>query len=303
MPFDIRQLRYAIAAADHGSFYRASRVLDVEQSTLSRAVLKLERVIGGRIFNRSQGGVSMTLAGAQLIRAARPMVASADKMVATMRAAGQGRAGGLMIGHNSAISAGHLRATMLGWRAANPDVEIDGVEADRDALLAGLDTGEIDIAILVGEAGYAGFRREGFWNERVMAALPADHALAASEAVHWTDLRRERFLLPAADPGPEIRDLLLGRLMVAGEPPDIRMHQASREAILSVLGGGLGVSIVCEGATGARYPDVIYRPVQGEQGPAFINYSGYWRKDNANPALRRFLAFVRDRYALSFDIP
>ena len=68
MPFDIRQLRYAIAAADHGSFYRASRVLDVEQSTLSRAILKLERVIGGRIFNRSQGGVSMTLAGAQFIR-------------------------------------------------------------------------------------------------------------------------------------------------------------------------------------------------------------------------------------------
>ncbi|CAD7338152.1 LysR family transcriptional regulator [Sphingomonadales bacterium 58] len=303
MPFDIRQLRYAIAAADHGSFYRASRALDVEQSTLSRAVLKLERVIGNNIFNRSQAGVTMTIAGAQFIRAARPMVANAEKMVAMMRAAGQGRAGGLMIGHNTAISAGHLRATMLGWRAANPDVEIDGVEADRGALLAGLDTGEIDIAILVGEAGHAGFRREGFWNERVIAALPADHALAASEVVHWTDLRRERFLLPAADPGPEIRDILLGRLMMAGEPPDIRMHQASREAILSVLGGGLGVSIICEGGTGARYPDVVYRPIRGEQGPAFVSYSGYWREDNGNPALRRFLAFVRNRHALSFDIP
>lgn len=135
-----------------------------------------------------------------------------------------------------------------------------------------------------------------------MAALPVDHALAGREAVHWTDLRRERFLLPAADAGPQIRDMLLGRVMVAGESPDIRMHQASRDAILSVLGGGLGVSIVCEGATGARYPDVTYRPIHGEQGPAFISYSGYWRTDNANPALRRFLAFVRDRYALSLDI-
>ena len=246
MPFDIRQLRYAIAAADHGSFYRASRALDVEQSTLSRAILKLERVIGGKIFTRSQAGVSMTLAGAQFIRAARPMVTSADKMVATMRAAGQGRAGGLMIGHNSAISAGHLRATVLGWRAAHPNVEVDGVEAERGMLLAGLDTGEIDIAILVGEASHADFRRESFWNEHVMIALPISHPLAKREAVHWTDLRRERFLLPAADPGPVIRDMLLGRLMMAGETPDIRMHQASREAILSVLGGGLGVSIICE---------------------------------------------------------
>ncbi|MFT3967250.1 MAG: LysR family transcriptional regulator [Sphingobium sp.] len=303
MPFDIRQLRYAIAAADHGSFYRASRVLDVEQSTLSRAILKLERVIGGSIFNRSQAGVTMTLAGAQFIRAARPMVANADNMLAMMRAAGQGRAGGLIVGHNSAISAGHLRAAILGWRSAHPDVELDGVEADRGVLLAGLDTGEIDIAILVGEACHAGFRREAFWNERVMAALPADHPLAEREAVHWTDLRREQFLLPSADPGPEIRDLLLGRLMLAGEPLDIRMHRASREAILSVLGGGPGVSIVCEGATGARYPEVVYRPIHGEQGPAFISYSGYWLKDNGNPALRRFLAFVRDRYALPFDIP
>lgn len=300
---DIRQLRYAIAAADHGSFYRAARMLDVEQSTLSRAILKLERVIGGRIFNRSQGGVTLTIAGAQFIRAARPIVASAGKMVATMRAAGQGRAGGLMIGHNSAISAGHLRATMLSWRAAHPDVEVDGVEADRRALLAGLDTSNIDIAILVGEADHTDFRREAFWNERVMIALPAGHPLAESEAVHWTDLRRERFLLPAADPGPEIRDMLLGRITVAGEAPDIRMHQASREAILSVLGGGLGVSIICEGGTGARYPDVVYRPILSEQGPVFVSYSGYWREDNGNPALRRFLAFVRDRHALSFDIP
>ena len=80
MPFDIRQLRYAIAAADHGSFYRASRVLDVEQSTLSRAILKLERVSGGRIFNRAQGGGSMTLAGAQFIRAARSMVLGKGKV-------------------------------------------------------------------------------------------------------------------------------------------------------------------------------------------------------------------------------
>ena len=303
MPFDIRQLRYAIAAADHGSFYRAARALDGEQSTLSRSILKLERVVGVKIFERSRAGVTMTIAGRQLVRSARPMVANADKLVATMRAAGQGRAGRLMVGHYSSVSAGNLRATMLGWRNAHPDVDLDGVEADRGALFAGLDTGEIDIAILLGDASHDGFRHEPFWSERVMVALPASHPLAERDLLHWTDLRRERFLLTAADPGPEIRDMLLGRLSLVGTQPDIRMHHASRETILSVLGEGIGVSIVCEGGTGARYPDVVYRPVHGEQGPALIGYSGYWRRDNGNPALRRFLAFVRDRYALSFDIP
>src|SRR3546814_8812849 len=73
MSFDIRQLRYAIAAADHGSFYRAARTLDVEQSTLSRAILKLERSIGMPIFERSRAGVTTTLAGNAFIRGAKPM--------------------------------------------------------------------------------------------------------------------------------------------------------------------------------------------------------------------------------------
>ena len=229
------------------------------------------------------------------------MLATAEKLVAMMRAAGQGRAGGLMLGHNSSVSAGNLRATLMSWRDAHPDVEVECVEADQSVLLAGLDTGEIDIAIFMGVVDRRGFRCEPLWSERMLVALSASHPLAERDMVHWTDLRGEQFLLPAADPGPGIRDMVLGRLAGSGAKPDVRMLQSSRETVLSVLGGSLGVSIVCEGSTGARYPDVVYRPIHGEQGPALTGYSGCWRDDNGNPARRRFLGFIKARYALSFD--
>lgn len=302
MPFDLRQLRYAIAAADHGSFYRAARFLDIEQSKLSRAILKLERSIGMQIFERSRAGVTTTLAGTAFLRGARPMVMTADKLVAMMRAAGQGRAGGLRLGHNSSVSAGNLRATILSWREAHPDVEVEGVESDRSVLFAGLDTGEIDIVILMGAAGQIGYRSEAFWSERMLVALPTSHVLAEREFVYWTDLRYEQFLMPGADPGPEMRDTLIGRLAVSGVKPDIRMIQASREAVLSILGGGSAVSLVCEGSTGTQYPDIVYRPIHGEQGPVLMGYSGYWRDDNSNPVLRRLLRFIKDRFALSFNV-
>jgi DNA-binding transcriptional LysR family regulator len=301
LPFDIRQLRYAITAADHGSFYRAARALDIEQSTLSRAILKLERTVGVPIFERSRAGVRTTIAGTAFLRGARPMVATADNLVAMMRAAGQGRAGSLRLGHNSPVSAGNLRATIMNWRETHPDVEVECVEADRSVLLAGLDPGEIDIAILMGAAGHAGFCSEPLWSERMLVALPSSHSLADRGVVLWTDLRGERLLLPIADPGPEIRDMLLGRLAVSAAKPDIRMLQSSRDTVLSILGGCSGVSIVCEGSTGAKYPDVVYRPLHGEQGPALTGYSGCWRDDNDNPVLHRFLAFIKARYALSFD--
>lgn len=193
MPFNIRQLRYAIAAADHGSFYRAARTLDIEQSTLSRTILKLERSIGMPIFERSRAGVTVTLAGSVFIRGAKPMVATADKLVAMMRAAGQGRAGGLMLGHNSSVSAGNLRATMMSWRDAHPDVEVECVEADRSVLLAGLDTGEIDIAILMGAASPDGFRCEPLWSERMLVALSTGRRVALA-------LRVSVLMVPVKEP-------------------------------------------------------------------------------------------------------
>lgn len=303
MPFDIRQLRHAIAAADHGSFYRAARALDVEQSTLSRSVQKLERIVGTAIFERSRAGVSMTTAGKAFIRGARPMVATADNLMTIMRAVGQGRAGVLIFGHNSSVSAGNLRATIMNWRDTYPDVEIECVEADRGALLAGLDSGEIDIAFLLGEIRHADLRILPLWSERIFLALSTINPLAKSEIIHWTDLRCQRVLLPVADPGAELRDMLLGRLGALGRQPEIHMRRSSRETLLSTLGGGLDVTIVCEGSIGARYPEVVYRPIHGEQGQALAGYSAYWRDERDNAALQRFLVFVGQRYALSFDLP
>jgi len=302
MSFDIRQLRYAIAAADHGSFYRAAKALCVEQSTLSRNILKLERVVGARLFNRSGAGVAVTQAGCRFIRSARAMVINADQMLGKSRMVGQGRAGSLVLGLNNPVSAGNLRATILDWTDTNPRVYLDGVETDRSGLLAGLNAGEIDIAILMGEANHNEFRHEVFWSERIFVALPAGHRLADLDVVNWTDLRTQRFALPVADPGPDIRDLLIGRLAMSGAPPSIHMCRTSRDTVLSLLGNGDYASVVCEGSTGMTYPDVVFRPVYGEQGSTLSVYSGYWRADNENPALKRFLAFVRERYALSFDL-
>jgi DNA-binding transcriptional LysR family regulator len=301
--FDIRQLRYAVAAADHGSFYRAARALEIEQSTLSRNISKLERVVGTKLFDRTRAGVALTVAGTRFVRSARAMVINADRMLGESRLVGRGQAGSLVLGLNSSVSAGNLRATMFGWARDNPEVDLDGVEADRGALLAGLNTGEIDIAILMGARLHNGFRFEPFWSERVHAALPSAHALAERDIIHWTDLRAEQFYLPAADPGTEVRDLLLGRLAQSGITPDIEMQRCSREAILSLLGESAALSIVCEGAIGVRYPDVVYRPIHGEQGQAHVDYAGYWRDDNRNPTLRRFLEFMKSRHALQFEIP
>jgi predicted transcriptional regulator len=53
---DLQHLRYAVAAADHGSFRRAAEVLLLQQSTLSRCIRQLEHSLGMTVFERSSGG-------------------------------------------------------------------------------------------------------------------------------------------------------------------------------------------------------------------------------------------------------
>ncbi|WP_394890080.1 LysR family transcriptional regulator [Mesorhizobium sp. AaZ16] len=48
----LRQLRYATAAADHGSFRRGAEALRAKQSTLSRCILQLEERLAVRTVKR-----------------------------------------------------------------------------------------------------------------------------------------------------------------------------------------------------------------------------------------------------------
>ncbi|MFC0532386.1 hypothetical protein [Phytohabitans kaempferiae] len=67
--------------------------------------------------------VNMTTAGRAFIRGAKPMAATADKLVAMTQAANQGRADRSTLAHNSSVSAGDPHATMTSWRDGHPDVE------------------------------------------------------------------------------------------------------------------------------------------------------------------------------------
>src|SRR5438105_2701111 len=95
---DLQHLRYAIAAADHGSFRRAAEALLLRQSTLSRCIRRLEEHLKMTVFERSSGGVRATLAGRDFLRMARSILEQMDTLVTSAYSAGRGEAGRLAIG-------------------------------------------------------------------------------------------------------------------------------------------------------------------------------------------------------------
>src|SRR5258708_11288772 len=112
---DLQHLRYAVAAADHGSFRRAAEVLLLQQSTLSRCIRQLEHVVGMILFERSSGGVRATEAGRSFLRLPRSILEEVDPLLTMAQPTRPRAAGRLTNAFYTSLSAANIPATLLDY--------------------------------------------------------------------------------------------------------------------------------------------------------------------------------------------
>jgi DNA-binding transcriptional LysR family regulator len=295
---DVHLLRYALAAADTGSFSRAANQFGIKQSTLSKRIHYLEARLGLPLFQRSTRGVTPTLSGDRFLSKARRILQDIDALAGASRALAKGDEGVLRLGFCGTLATGNLSAALTSYRDACPDVEIEAREGGRMALLNKLEREELDVAILCGQARRPGVRSLSFWNEALVVALPADAPVAVQEPLYWSDLRGYGFAVTVADPGPDIAAMITARLAAPGHLPSIIAQKVSRENLLQLgtaahLPVTAGIAPDTTSAAGA----FSYHEVHDAFGPTTFDQGVHWRTSNANPALQRFLQHLSQRYA------
>lgn len=297
---DFQHLRYAVAAADHGSFRSAAETLMIQQTTLSRCIRQLEHAIGMSVFDRYSGGVRATQFGQSFLRVARSILEQVDSIVMSAQMTGRGELGRLSIGFYTSLSAGNLRGTIVEYSRQFPHIEIEMIERSRSRLTTALRNGAIDAAIVTGDRGLLGCKWMPLWSERILAVLPENHRLAGRQTVSWTDIGSEVVLLGRRDPGPVIQDYLNARIVSAEGRPRIVWHDVSRESIKSLVGASLGIGLTLEASLGTNSDGVVHREILDGGGSARIGLSVSWREDNENPALLNFLHLLKRRHPSPF---
>lgn len=289
-------MRYAVIAAEAPSFRQAAQILNVRQTTLSKRILLLEQRLGVTLFERTKRGAVPTRAGVDFARNARRILDEVELLRSNAKAVSKGEAGRLVVGLSTSLSAGHLRAIIHDFLKRFPQVEMKVAERDFDGLAKGLTSRTIDVAIIAGELPGGRFKRRHLWPERLMVALPEDHALAPAERIYWPDLRGERFVFTEGDPGPDAAELLRARLRDPGRSPNIAMQDVTRENLLNMVSMGGFVTLLAETAIGAHYPGVVLREIHDATGMAHVDFSASWNEDNDNPALQRLFKVITERH-------
>src|ERR1700739_1087934 len=121
---DVRQLRYALALAEHQHFGRAAVAVGIAQPPLSKAIAQLEGEVGARLFDRTRQGVFPTAAGEALLARARRIDQELTAAALDAQRAARGETGRRRIGFTHSAPLSVLPPVLRRFRAEHPEVRL-----------------------------------------------------------------------------------------------------------------------------------------------------------------------------------
>ncbi|MFI0898102.1 LysR family transcriptional regulator [Streptomyces sp. NPDC020983] len=235
---ELRQLRYFVAVAQELHFGRAAERLMIAQSAVSTQIRRLERELGVELFDRSPRHVRLSEAGQDFLPAAREVLDAARRAVGSVERFAAGRGTTLRIGTSTGMGE-RLDQVLEILQRDSPATAVELFSGPLGVRLARVGAGEWDAAFARGEVDVPeAVRLLPLWQDELVAALPAGHALAGRGTVPLTELAGLPLLLTERRGNPPLVDLVVGACHEAGFEPVAGRRLGSLQDSLASLGAG-----------------------------------------------------------------
>ena len=148
--FDWSDLRYFLAVAREGSSLAAARALRVNQSTVHRRLVELEKRLGCPLVERHPSGYRLTEYGKELQPYAERVEQAASALLRHAATFDKGMSGAVRLTCSTAIAYRLMRSELLDkFHKRHPGIKIELLMTER---VLDLSNGEADVAIRGGEA-------------------------------------------------------------------------------------------------------------------------------------------------------
>ncbi|WP_431676966.1 LysR family transcriptional regulator [Kitasatospora sp. KL5] len=239
----LQQLRYFTAVAELGNFTRAAERLHVAQPSLSQQIKALERELGAELLHRTRGATTPTDAGEALLPLARRILADTDSARLAVQETVQLRRGRVRLGAPPSLCVSLLPDVLGAFRGRFPGVDLQISEGGSGDLVAALDAGELDLALIVSPSPGGGtlptLAVTPLLHEDLVlvSARPLPHQAVAVEEL------RDRPLVMFRT-GYALRDATLAACREAGFEPRFAVEGGEMDAVLGFVRAGLGPAVV-----------------------------------------------------------
>ncbi len=248
--YSLRQLEYLLAVADAGTVAGAALRLGVAQPTVSASVAKLEDQIGVQLLIRHHAqGISLTPAGAGIVREARQLVRQANDLQAHASAVGEAIEGDLGVGAFLTLAPAYMPALISEFQETHRRVRIALHEGTQVQLVEGLREGRFELALAYAIGLPEDVHAEPLASLAPHVLLPARHRLARQKRVALAALKDEPFILLDVAPS---RAYFTGLLSSHGIEPRIAFSSPSLELVRGLVGRNAGYSLLVTRPHGER---------------------------------------------------
>lgn len=184
---EVRQLRYFVAVAEEQHFGRAAERLGIAQPPLSRAIRELERQLGVQLLERTTRQVTVTPAGATLLRDARTALDAVSAAARRARNVGSPQPM-LRVAIKADFDAGLLPMILEAYKADPDALPAEVIYGARGAQVPALLDGRADVAILPQPYDDSGVDWEPLLTEPRLLAISATDPLAGRSRLRLSDL-------------------------------------------------------------------------------------------------------------------
>lgn len=243
-PWSLRQLQYAVAVAEELSFRRAAERCRVSQPALSAQLSALEAGLGVRLFERDRRGVLVTRAGKELLERALRLLVDADDLAELARRREDPLAGELSLGVIPTVSPYLLPRAQRALRKALPKLRIAWTEDKTRSLIAALELGELDGALVALEAELGEVERAVIARDPFVLATPPEHPLGRkSSPVSASELAGHPVLLLTE--GHCLREQAL-EYCSTSRAEELEFRATSLSTLVQMVAAGAGVTLLPE---------------------------------------------------------
>ncbi len=239
---NIRDLEYLVALAEHRHFRHAADSCNVSQPTLSGQIRKLEDELGVMLLERTSRKVLFTQAGLLLVEQASVILREVKVLKEMASQQGDTMAGPLHIGLIPTIAPYLLPHIIPELHAKFPKLEMYLHEEQTAQLLAQLENGKLDCAILAKVKETEAFIELPLYDEDMLLAVYKEHRLSDHNLVAMKELSGERLLM--LEDGHCLRDQAMGFCFQAGADEDTHFRATSLETLRNMVSAGSGITLL-----------------------------------------------------------
>ena len=179
MTIEVQDMSVFLAVVREGSFGRAATALFVSQPSVSDRVVRLERIVGTRLFHRNNRGATLTAAGQRFLPYAQRTVALVEEATAAARAEDQPPE--LRVTVHSTFS--HRAIPLVLDALAGIPRALRFRDAHSDEIVAMLLDGVTDVGFVLPAAPVRGIRFIALPADAVIGVCAPTHALASRTPV------------------------------------------------------------------------------------------------------------------------